>query len=58
MGGNIPKISRIKSIMQGGVKTDIEYTPLLEGSHLKGKGMIGFRKMARSSWYADGFENI
>ena len=102
MGGNIPKISRIKSIMQGGVKTDIEYTPLLEGnvyqwdknssltypyvnikenvnyfvvskviqdkrkqdfryrglvSHLKGKGMIGFRKTARSSWYADGFEN-
>ena len=101
MGGNIPKISRIKSIMQGGVKTDIEYTPLLEGnvykwdknssliypyvnikenvnhfvvskviqdkrkqdfryrglvSHLKGKGMIGFRKTARSSWYADGFE--
>lgn len=101
MGGNIPKISRIKSITQGGVKTDIGYTPLLEGnvyqwdknsslvypyvnikenvnhfvvskviqdkkqqdfryrglvSHFKGKGMIGFRKTARSSWYADGFE--
>ena len=34
---------------------DFRYRGLV--SHLKGKGMIGFRKTARSSWYADGFEN-
>jgi len=33
---------------------DFRYRGLV--SHLKGKGMIGFRKTARSSWYADGFE--
>lgn len=26
-------------------------------SHILGKGMIGFRQQARSSWYADGLEN-
>ena len=36
-------------------KQDFRYRGLV--SHLKGKGMIGFRKTARSSWYADGFEN-
>jgi hypothetical protein len=26
-------------------------------SHILGKGMIGFRQSARSSWYTEGFEN-
>lgn len=26
-------------------------------THLQGKGMIGFRQTARSSWHADGYEN-
>ena len=110
MGEDINKISRIKSITQGGLRTEVDYKELdpvstkdphfyapvkqekypymeLEKvsqsyavsqlrqiispsqtrkqdfryrgfvTHLQGKGMIGFRKTARSSWYADGFEN-
>lgn len=34
---------------------DFRYRGLI--THLQGKGMIGFRQTARSSWYADGFEN-
>ncbi|ASK31573.1 type IV secretion protein Rhs [Chryseobacterium sp. T16E-39] len=26
-------------------------------AHLQGRGVVGFRQVARSSWYADGFEN-
>lgn len=36
-------------------KQDFRYRGFI--THLQGKGMIGFRKTARSSWYADGFEN-
>ncbi|MDO5616605.1 MAG: VCBS repeat-containing protein, partial [Cruoricaptor ignavus] len=36
-------------------KQDFRYRGLV--THLHGKGMIGFRQTARSSWYADGFEN-
>jgi hypothetical protein len=36
-------------------KQDFRYRGFV--THLQGKGMIGFRKTARSSWYADGFEN-
>ena len=42
----------------GGVeirKQDFRYRGLI--SHLRGKGMIGFRQMARSSWYGEGYEN-
>ncbi|MEN2436738.1 SpvB/TcaC N-terminal domain-containing protein, partial [Weeksellaceae bacterium A-14] len=35
-------------------KQDFRYRGLI--THLQGKGMIGFRQTARSSWYADGFE--
>lgn len=102
--GKLDKIARIKSIIQGGVKTDIEYSPLInEGNiyksyletttvnypyvnikenlnyhvvskltqgerkqefryrdligHLHGKGIIGFRQTARSTFFANGFEN-
>lgn len=103
LGGKVDKIARIKSIIQGGIKTDIEYSPLInEGniykslettiinypyvnikenlnyyvvskliqgerkqefryrdliSHLHGKGVIGFRQSARSTFFANGFEN-
>lgn len=36
-------------------KQDFRYRGFIANLH--GKGMIGFRKTARSSWYADGFEN-
>jgi len=42
----------------GGVKIrkqDFKYRGFI--SHLRGKGMIGFRQTARSSWYGDGYEN-
>ena len=103
LGNKLNKISKIKSITQGGVKTDIEYanltstgniyksfydtnpvqypyvniaenhnyevvSRLVQGNrkqefryrdmigHLHGKGMLGFRQSARSTFYADGFE--
>ncbi|WP_250254947.1 RHS repeat-associated core domain-containing protein [Chryseobacterium sp. Marseille-Q3244] len=37
------------------LKQDFRYRGLT--SNILGGGMIGFRKTARSSWYADGFEN-
>lgn len=37
------------------LKQDFRYRGL--SSNILGKGLIGFRKSARSSWYADGFEN-
>ncbi|WP_174772391.1 FG-GAP-like repeat-containing protein, partial [Chryseobacterium rhizosphaerae] len=37
------------------LKQDFRYRGLT--SNILGKGMVGFRKTARSSWYADGFEN-
>ncbi|QIY92709.1 type IV secretion protein Rhs [Chryseobacterium gallinarum] len=49
-------VSRLKQILPD--KTliqDFRYRGFL--SHLTGKGMIGFRQNARSSWYAVGFEN-
>lgn len=104
LGGKLDKMARIKSITQGGIKTDIEYSPLInEGNiyksyldtnpvnypyinvrenlnyyvvskliqdqrkqefryrdligHLNGKGMIGFRQTAQSTFFANGFEN-
>ena len=37
------------------LKQDFRYRGLT--SNILGRGMIGFRKTARSSWYAEGFEN-
>jgi len=37
------------------LKQDFRYRGLT--SNILGKGMIGFRRTARSSWYADGLEN-
>ncbi|GIQ58086.1 hypothetical protein Flavo103_12220 [Flavobacterium collinsii] len=36
-------------------KQDFKYRGLL--AHVNGRGMIGFHKSARSSWYASGFED-
>nr|WP_234110717.1 RHS repeat-associated core domain-containing protein [Chryseobacterium sp. R2A-55] len=36
-------------------KQDFRYRGLI--THLQGRGMVGFRQTARSSWYSDGFEN-
>jgi len=108
LDAKLDEVSRIKSITQGGLRTEVDYKeldpnknpgfyagvkseqyPYMEldkvsqsyavsqlrqiispsqirkqdfryrgfVTHLQGKGMIGFRKTARSSWYADGFEN-
>lgn len=46
----------VSQIRQAGFrKQDFRYRGLI--THLRGKGMIGFRQSARSSWYADGYEN-
>ncbi|AQW93062.1 RHS repeat-associated core domain-containing protein [Elizabethkingia anophelis] len=42
-------------LRQEGRKQDFKYRGLT--AHLLGKGMIGFQQCARSSWYADGYEN-
>ena len=103
LGSKLNKLSKIKSITQGGLKTDIQYASLtstgniyksfydtnpvqypyvsisenlnydvvsrlVQGNrkqdfryrdmigHLTGKGMLGFRQSARSTFFADGFE--
>lgn len=45
----------VSQLRQEGKKQDFKYRGFV--AHLQGKGMIGFRKAARSSWYADGYEN-
>lgn len=46
----------VSQLRQAGVrKQDFRYRGLI--THLRGKGIIGFRQSARSSWYADGYEN-
>ncbi|MCL1676504.1 RHS repeat-associated core domain-containing protein [Elizabethkingia meningoseptica] len=45
----------VSQLNQEGRKQDFKYRNLV--SHLQGKGMVGFRKSARSSWYANGYEN-
>ncbi|WP_407478979.1 RHS repeat-associated core domain-containing protein [Elizabethkingia anophelis] len=45
----------VLGLRQEGRKQDFKYRGFV--AHLQGKGMIGFRRSARSSWYADGYEN-
>ncbi|HAT3994180.1 TPA: hypothetical protein I9Y67_003504 [Elizabethkingia anophelis] len=47
--------SFVSQLHQEGRKQDFKYRNLI--THLQGKGIIGFRQRARSSWYADGYEN-
>ncbi len=45
----------VSQLRQEGKKQDFKYRGLV--AHLQGKGIVGFRQMARSTWYADGYEN-
>lgn len=105
IGNKLDKISKIRFITQGGVKTEIQYSNLMDNTaniykpaaasnllnypyvnvpenanfnvvskliqgarsqefryrdliaHMNGRGMIGFRQMARSTFFAGGYEN-
>ncbi|PKF75433.1 RHS repeat-associated core domain-containing protein [Chryseobacterium sp. PMSZPI] len=45
----------VSQLRQEGKKQDFRYRGMI--GHLQGKGMMGYHQSARSSWYADGFEN-
>lgn len=45
----------VSQLRQNGRKQDFRYRGMT--GHLNGRGMIGYHQSARSSWYADGFEN-
>ncbi|PNW15620.1 type IV secretion protein Rhs, partial [Chryseobacterium lactis] len=45
----------VSQLKQEGKKQDFRYRGMT--GHMQGKGMTGFYQTARSSWYADGFEN-
>jgi len=49
-------VSKLKQNASNGILIqDFRYRGFI--SHFTGKGMMGFRQSAKSSWYADGFEN-
>ncbi|MFP3597426.1 RHS repeat-associated core domain-containing protein [Chryseobacterium sp. SIMBA_029] len=50
-----PNYYMVDRISQEGRKNDFKYRKFI--GHLKGKGMIGFHKTARSTVFADGLEN-
>ncbi|GAB0155165.1 hypothetical protein CHRYSEOSP005_04250 [Chryseobacterium sp. Alg-005] len=45
----------VAQFLQEGKKQDFRYRGMT--GHMQGKGMVGYYQTARSSWYADGFEN-
>ncbi|WP_260446561.1 RHS repeat-associated core domain-containing protein [Chryseobacterium lactis] len=45
----------VSQLVQEGRKQDFRYRGMT--GHLQGKGVIGYQQIARSSWYADGFES-
>jgi RHS repeat-associated protein len=45
----------VSQLRQEGRKQHFRYRGMT--GHLQGKGMMGYHQHARSSWYADGFEN-
>ncbi|WP_185097439.1 FG-GAP-like repeat-containing protein, partial [Chryseobacterium soli] len=45
----------VLQLKQAGRKQDFRYRGMT--GHFQGKGMIGFLQSARSTWYADGYEN-
>ena len=45
----------VSGLRQEGRKQDFKYRGLV--AHLQGRGMVGFRQSAQSSWYAEGYEN-
>ncbi|WP_054512114.1 RHS repeat-associated core domain-containing protein [Chryseobacterium sp. ERMR1:04] len=52
---HMPQNFLVTQLKEQGRKQDFKYRDLIVNLH--GKGVIGFRQTARSSWYADGFEN-
>ncbi|GGF10728.1 RHS repeat-associated core domain-containing protein [Flavobacterium limi] len=52
---NVSQFFVVSQLTQLDRKQDFKYRGLL--AHVNGRGMIGFRKSARSNWYASGFEN-
>lgn len=45
----------VSQLVEEGKKQDFRYRGLV--GNLQGKSLLGFHQIARSSWYADGFEN-
>lgn len=45
----------VSQLRQENRKQDFRYRGMT--GHMQGKGMMGYNQFARSSWYADGFEN-
>ncbi|WP_165828262.1 RHS repeat-associated core domain-containing protein [Chryseobacterium phosphatilyticum] len=52
---HMPQNFIITQLKEEGRKQDFKYRDLIVNLH--GKGVIGYRQAARSTWYADGFEN-
>jgi len=48
---NLPSKSVVTQLLQGSRKQDFRYRDLIANFH--GRGIIGFRQIARSSWYTD-----
>lgn len=53
--GLLSRSYAVSQLFQENRKQDFKYRGFLANAH--GKGMLGFRRTARSSWYADGMEN-
>ncbi|QYS88236.1 hypothetical protein [Flavobacterium davisii] len=52
---NLKNQLAVSQLKQAGRTQDFVYAGLV--SHLQGRGILGFKKIARSSWYAQGLEN-
>ena len=52
---HMPQNFIVTQLREEGRKQDFKYRDLIINLH--GKGVIGYRQAARSTWYADGFEN-
>lgn len=52
---HMPQNFIVTQLKEEGRKQDFKYRDLIVNLH--GKGVIGYRQSARSTWYADGFEN-
>lgn len=52
---HMPQNFIVTQLREEGRKQDFKYRDLIVNLH--GKGVIGYRQTARSTWYANGFEN-
>jgi len=53
--GQLPRTLAVSQLDQEGRIQDFRYRGFL--ANVTGRGMVGFRKTARSSWYSQGFES-